>query len=475
MRTEIVAMALPFGAQIGLTGLALAAFFFCFMAVLGFEFVNGFHDTANAVATVIYTKTLKPYYAIVWSGIWNFLGVFVVGTAVALTLVKLIPLDSLITLPIKVGACLVIAILLASIIWNLGSWFFGIPLSSTHTLVGAMIGGSLGFTYFYGGPGVNWDQAISIGLSLLISPIIGFGGAALLMFLEQRTIKSKKWFHIPEGEEDKPPIPIRILLVTTCTLVSFFHGSNDGQKGVGLLMLILIVFLPASFAFNPDVTATSTVKFLNNTEQTLKGLTTSPAKEKDMIDKLVLTIDSAKMQVGKKASADTKTKFDFRKAIQKSAAGLKKITEDKAMKLDPRIKKELQADTKNLNKVTDFAPVWVLLCISLSLGLGTMIGWKRIVVTIGERIGKEKLNYAEGATAEIVAAATIGLSTGLGLPVSTTHVLSSGVAGAMRASKGTKNLNYGTLKSIALAWVLTLPVAIALAFLLFSLFHLFIK
>ena len=240
-------------------------------------------------------------------------------------------------------------------------------------------------------------------------------------------------------------------------------------------MLILIVFLPASFAFNPAVTSNNTVKFLNTTESTLKGLNIPDAKEKDLVSKLIITMDSAKMQVGKKTSGDTKTKFDFRKAIQKSAAGLKKITEDKAMKLDAKTKKELQADTKNLNKVTDFAPVWVIFCISLSLGLGTMIGWKRIVVTIGERIGKEKLNYAQGATAELIAAATIGLSTGLGLPVSTTHVLSSGVAGAMGASKGTKNLNYDTLKSIALAWILTLPAAIALAFLLFTLFHLFIK
>lgn len=475
MGTTINAIIHPFIAALNLSSLVLAAFIFCFVAVLGFEFVNGFHDTANAVATVIYTKTLKPYYAIVWSGIWNFLGVFLVGTAVALTLVKLIPLDKLITLPIQVGACLVIAILLASIIWNLGSWFFGIPLSSTHTLVGAMIGGSLGFTYFYGGPGVNWSQAENIGLSLLISPVIGFGVTALMMFLEKRMIKSPKWFHIPKNDSDMPPLLIRILLVTTCTLVSFFHGSNDGQKGVGLLMLILIVFMPASFAFNPAVTSNNTIKFLNNTEQTLKLIKVSAAKEKDLITNVVMTIDSAKMQVAKKTSPNTNTKFDFRKAIQKAASGLKKITEDKAMKLDPKTKKELQTDTKDLNKVTDFAPTWVIACISLSLGLGTMIGWKRIVITIGERIGKEKLNYAEGATAEIVTAATIGLSTGLGLPVSTTHVLSSGVAGAMRASKGTKNLNYGTLKSIAMAWLLTLPVAIGLAFLLFTIFHLFIK
>lgn len=332
------AIILPVIGNVNLSGLILIAFFFCFLAVLGFEFVNGFHDTANAVATVIYTKTLKPYYAIVWSGIWNFLGVFLVGTAVAMTLVKLIPLDKLITLPVEVGAILVIAILVGSIIWNLGSWYFGIPLSSTHTLIGAMIGASLAFTYCYGGPGVNWGQAINIGLSLLISPVIGFGGAALLMFLEKKTIKSKRWFHTPESEDDKPPLPIRILLVTTCTLVSFFHGSNDGQKGVGLLMMILVVFLPATFAFNPAVSSTRTILLLNGTEKTLQMLTLPDAEVKSTIQKLVMTIDSAKQWIDKKAAKSTKVKFDFRKQVQKVVTGLKKMTDDKTIKLDPKVK-----------------------------------------------------------------------------------------------------------------------------------------
>ena len=470
----ISATIIPVIGNIALSGGFLAVFFLCYLAVMGFEFVNGFHDTANAVATVIYTKTLKPYLAIIWSGIWNFLGVLIVGTAVAMTLLKLVPLDVLITLPLQVGACLVIAILLASIIWNLGTWYFGIPLSSTHTLIGAMIGASLSFTYFYGGPGVDWSKATEIGLSLLISPIIGFGGSYFLMLIERKFIHSDRFFHVPEGEGDKPPTPIRILLVCTCTLVSFFHGSNDGQKGVGLLMLILIVFLPATFAFNPKISDDQTGKWLNSTEQILTQIKPADTATQDKISKLVTNIDKAKTEEGNKESAKTTDKFKFRKSVQKVAGDLKKLTDDKKSGLQPQVKDQLKASIKNLQKITDFAPIWVILTISLSLGLGTMIGWKRIVVTIGEKIGKEHLNYAQGATAEIVAAATIGLSTGFGLPVSTTHVLSSGVAGAMQGSKGTSNLNYQTIKNIIMAWVLTLPVAIALSFLLFMLFHLWL-
>ncbi len=357
---------------IPLHGIILFVFLFCCLVVLLFEFVNGFHDTANAVATVIYTKTLKPAYAIVWSGLCNFAGVLIVGTAVAMGLMKLVPLERLIALPMPVGAAVIIAVLLSSILWNLGTWYIGLPLSSTHTLVGAMIGSSLGFALCYHTGGPNWKQAIDIGLSLVISPVVGFGSAALLMLAERKIFKSPRLFHVPDGDEDKPPLPIRALLVTTCTLVSFFHGSNDGQKGVGLFMIILIIF---------------------------------------------------------------------------------------------------HVDGWEAIRATQHAPTWVILCISVSLGLGTMIGWKRIVVTVGEKIGKKHLNYAQGATAEIVAAATIGLSTWLGLPVSTTHVLSSGVAGAMEASEGDGNLNTGTIKNIAIAWVLTLPAAMILSFLLFILFN----
>src|SRR6202789_738914 len=245
-------ISLPFIGEVNLSSGLLALFFLCLLAVVGFEFVNGFHDTANAVATVIYTKALKPMVAVPWSGFWNFMGVFTGGVAVAMGILKLVPLNEMMALPTQVGASMVLAVLLASIIWNLGTWWLGIPCSSSHTLIGAMIGAGLGFTIFYKGS-VNWDKAGEIGLSLIISPLIGFGLAYLLMLFLRHVVKAPILFHAPTGENDRPPILVRLLLITTCTLVSFFHGSNDGQKGVGLLMLILIAFLPAKFAVDRQV------------------------------------------------------------------------------------------------------------------------------------------------------------------------------------------------------------------------------
>jgi PiT family inorganic phosphate transporter len=444
------------------------------LAVVGFEFVNGFHDTANAVATVIYTKALKPIYAIPWSGTWNFLGVFLGGVAVAMGILKLLPLDDLMTLPVSVGACMVLSVLLASIVWNLGTWYLGIPCSSSHTLIGAMIGASIAFTWYYGGAGVNWDKAKEIGLSLIISPLIGFGASALLMYFLIHVVKWKALFHIPKGENDTPPIVIRLLLITTCTLVSFFHGSNDGQKGVGLLMLILIAFLPAKFAVNHHISDDKILASLTKTELIISRDATTDTASKRVILKLQSSITKTKTLLASKNPADTAKTYKFRKQIKGVQKGVTAILADKNTKLSPGDNAQLTAVSKDLTGITDFAPVWVIAIISVSLGIGTMIGWKRIVVTIGEKIGNEHLNYAQGATAEIVAASTIGLSTSFGLPVSTTHVLSSGIAGSMAASGGAGNLNGNTLKSIALAWILTLPVAIILALLLFMFFHLFI-
>lgn len=472
MHPLLNAITLPFMGQVNLSGGILVVFFLCLLAVVGFEFVNGFHDTANAVATVIYTKALKPVYAIPWSGTFNFLGVFLGGVAVAMGILKLLPLDDLMKLPVSVGACMVLAVLLASIVWNLGTWYLGIPCSSSHTLIGAMIGASLAFTMYYGGAGVNWDKAKEIGLSLIISPVIGFGAAALLMLFLKDVVKSKALFHIPQGENDKPPILVRLLLITTCTLVSFFHGSNDGQKGVGLLMLILIAFLPASFAVNHAVSNDNIMSSLNKTELVISKANPADTASKALMGKLDSSIIKTKALLAATGS-DAKT-YKFRKQIKSDVKSIGAVLDSKSIKLADADRATLTSASKDLNSLTDFAPIWVIATISISLGIGTMIGWKRIVVTIGEKIGNEHLNYAQGATSEIVAASTIGLSTWFGLPVSTTHVLSSGIAGSMMASGGKGNLNSGTLRNIALAWILTLPVAIILAFLLFLFFHLFI-
>ncbi len=466
----LIVVDLPFMGMVDLNGYVFLFFLGCFLAVLGFEVVNGFHDTANAVATVIYTNTLKPYAAIIWSGFCNFLGVFVIGTAVAMSLLQLVPLDKLVTMPVQVGGCLVMAILVASIAWNLGTWYIGLPLSSSHTLIGAMIGASIGFSLYYGGS-VNWEKTKEIGLSLLLSPLIGFMGSALLMYLEKRLIKTGEMFHAPANENDKPPLPIRVLLITTCSLVSFFHGSNDGQKGVGLLMLVLVAFLPARYILNPDVSPAQLTSLLASTRQSLHSGTGQSAQERIARQRTEQEVIKAQGQIPGLGANSVKAKYKFRKQLQTVVTQMKALEDAQGVQVSTREKQSLMKQIKSLEPVTNFAPVWLLFAISLSLGLGTTIGWKRIVVTIGERIGTEHLNYAEGATAEVMAAATIGLSTLAGLPVSTTHVLSSGVAGAMAASGGTKNLNYGTLKQIAIAWVLTLPAAIILSLLLFVLFH----
>ena len=466
---------LPLIGTTDLTSYLLTLFMTCFIAVLGFEVVNGFHDTANAVATVIYTNTLKPSIAIIWSGLCNFLGVFVIGTAVAMSLLQLVPLDRILNLPVEVGAYLVIAILLASIIWNLSTWYIGLPLSSSHTLIGAMIGAGLGFSMYYGG-NVNWEKAKEIGLSLLLSPIIGFAGSSLLMYLEKKYIKSDALFHAPVNKDDRPPLPIRILLVITCALVSFFHGSNDGQKGVGLLMLVLIAFLPLRYMLNPDIAPARLHNLLTTTQHTLRqgeamAISAKTTRQKSDWLRVEKEVAQAQKQALNAPVNSVKGRYDLRKQVQTIVIHLRALTKSPSPALSATYQQTLLNQTKALEQTTDFAPVWVLIAISLALGLGTTVGWKRIVITVGERIGAENLTYAQGATAEVVAASTIGLSTLVGLPVSTTHVLSSGVAGTMVASGGIKNLNYSTLKHIATAWILTLPVAILLALLFFTLFY----
>ena len=149
------------------------------LTALGFEFVNGFHDTANAVATVIYTHSLEPHVAVVWSGAWNFIGVLVSSGAVAFAIVSLLPVELILQVGSNAGFAMVFALLIAAIIWNLGTWYFGLPASSSHTLVGSIIGVGIANQLMSGKTGtsgVDWGQATNIGKSLLLSPLVGFVG-----------------------------------------------------------------------------------------------------------------------------------------------------------------------------------------------------------------------------------------------------------------------------------------------------------
>ncbi len=453
----------------------------CLIAACSFEFVNGFHDTANAVATVIYTNSLKPWVAVIWSGIWNFLGVFAGGIAVAVGIINLLPVETLVDQNIAHSLSMVIALLLTAIFWNVVTWYLGIPCSSSHTLIGSILGVGLAYSLLpeAASEAVNWGEAQKIGLSLLISPLFGFSVTIILMYLI-RSLTKKTWYGESLFKEPKknqpPPSWIRGILILTCTLVSFFHGQNDGQKGVGLVMLILIGIVPAYFALDDSFSPSKLSMPLQKIERVISSVDPMSLSAPDRVKLAEVTAMNSRLQqrfstLQNIEDIPRKERFLVRKDIMVMDRNLSAIIKKEEVRLSVAEEKTLREELKNVRKVTDYSPRWVILMISLSLGLGTMIGWKRIVKTIGEKIGKEHLTYAQGASAEIVAAITIGLSSKLGLPVSTTHVLSSGIAGSMVASKGVKNLQPDTVRNILIAWFLTLPVVMMMAGTLFLLFR----
>jgi PiT family inorganic phosphate transporter len=463
------------------------------LVALGFEFVNGFHDTANAVATVIYTHSLEPHVAVVWSGFWNFLGVMVSSGLVAFTIISLLPVELILQVGSKAGFAMVFALLVAAIIWNLGTWYFGLPASSSHTLIGSVIGVGIANQMMSGKSGtsgVDWGQAANIGKSLLLSPIVGFGVAALLLLLAKALIKDEKLYRAPEGSEP-PPFYIRCLLILTCTGVSFFHGSNDGQKGMGLIMLILIGTVPTAYALNHAVTFKDSQDFIAISRQAAEALDhyvepnavigdarddiTDYIRSKQFNANTMLAMRTLVNDIGNETSIYKELKNvpndrvrNFRNDLYLISEALRLTAKSGQPKFAPADAAVLAAYKKHVDYSTRFIPTWVKVAVAMALGLGTMVGWKRIVVTVGEKIGKQHLTYAQGAVAEITAMATIGAADGFGLPVSTTHVLSSGVAGTMAANRS--GIQLSTVRNLALAWVLTLPVAMILSGSLFWLF-----
>jgi inorganic phosphate transporter, PiT family len=467
------------------------------LIALGFEFVNGFHDTANAVATVIYTHSLPAEFAVMWSGFFNFLGVLVSSGAVAFGIVSLLPVELILQVGSSAGFAMVFALLIAAIIWNLGTWYFGLPASSSHTLIGSIIG--VGITNALlrgrdGTSGVDWSKATEIGYALLLSPLVGFICAALLLLLMKMIIRSPALYTAPEGNK-APPLWIRGLLILTCTGVSFAHGSNDGQKGMGLIMLILIGTVPTAYALNRSMPDSQIAVFQKNSEAAAAVVSAKGAGHSIIGDprpavtqyvsqhrisegtypSLAVLVKDVGDQVQKYGSLNkvpSEVVGNTRNDMYLTSEAIRFLMKDKQSDLSKSDITTLIAYKDSLDSATKFIPNWVKIAVALALGLGTMIGWKRIVVTVGEKIGKTHLTYAQGASAELVAACTIFAADTFGLPVSTTHVLSSGVAGAMAANGS--GLQLATIRNMAMAWVLTLPVAILLSGSLYFIFsHLF--
>jgi len=455
------------------------------LIALGFEFVNGFHDTANAVATVIYTHSLPPHVAVVWSGVFNFLGVLVSSGAVAFGIISLLPVELILQVGSGAGFAMVFALLIAAIVWNLGTWWLGLPASSSHTLIGSIIGVGVANALMHGRDGtsgVDWGQATKVGYSLLLSPLVGFGCAALLLLALRAFVKNRELYDEPKGNK-APPWWIRGLLVLTCTGVSFAHGSNDGQKGMGLIMLILVGTVPMAYALNRAMPVDQMTRFAAVAQVTQASLARSsplvaPADPRKTLSDYVRTRQFAPevvpalaavtggigLQVrehGSLAKVPAAAVANVRNDMYLTSEAIRFLDKSDAAKFDAETKANLGAFKTQIDDATKFIPLWVKVAVAIALGLGTMVGWKRIVVTVGEKIGKTHLTYAQGASAEVVAMLTIGAADMYGLPVSTTHVLSSGVAGTMAANRS--GLQMSTIRNLAMAWVLTLPAAIVLS------------
>jgi PiT family inorganic phosphate transporter len=486
-------------------GIDLSTAFLLFLAVglaLSFEFVNGFHDTANAVATVIYTNSLKPNFAVIWSGTWNLIGVLTSSGAVAFGIVALLPVELVINVGSGAGFAMVFSLLLSAIIWNLGTWYLGLPASSSHTLIGSIVGVGLMNSLLSPdsafGDGVNWAKVADTVKALVLSPLIGFVAAGLLLRLFRVVLRNPALFKAPEGNAP-PPMGIRALLVLTCTGVSFAHGSNDGQKGMGLIVLILVGIVPTAFALDMHTSAATLDQIRAGAaalEQRLQSPNApgaapaaAPAASTDAVQTAHKTLTTF-LRHGKVAADTLPALAVVNGVLVHDLAGVTDFssipgTQRRNLRLNVYLVSETLArmikgkqlpsslDAKEsgdyqklLKGVTNFIPTWVKFAVALALGFGTMIGWKRIVVTVGEKIGKAHLTYGQGASAEIVAFGTIEAADLLGLPVSTTHILSSGIAGSMVANGS--GVQKDTVRNIILAWVLTLPVCVLLGAALFG-------
>lgn len=425
------------------------------IVAFGFEFINGFHDTANAVTTVIYTRTLKPMPAVLFSGFCNFLGVLFGGTAVAFSIVSLLPVDVLVDESSGKALVMVLSLLLAGLIWNLGTWSLGLPVSSSHTLIGSILGVGLVNSLITRGDlsGVNWTKATEVGLSLVLSPLFGFGLAAGLLILMRSFITDDRLFQPPQ-DHHQPPQWIRRILISTCGAVSFAHGSNDGQKGMGLILLVLIGFMPSYYALDLNHPGKA-IEVRAGAEFAMDHLPQDTLRNDPKLKSDLEFIRASLKGKSDFSEVPRDERWKLRQAIFEARSTIENLT------LSNSDRERMTGPVRNFSHALEYVPFWVVLGVALALGVGTTIGYERIVVTIAEKIGKTHLNYAQGASAEIVAALTIAAADMMHMPVSTTHVLSSGIAGTMVANKS--GVQGSTIRKIAAAWVLTLPASVTLS------------
>lgn len=466
-----------FGLDTGMTILLIA----CISIACIFEFINGFHDTANSIATVIYTKSMRATPAVIWAAIMNFMGVYFGGILVAMGIMKLLPNELLMNQNFSQNTALIFAILLTSVIWNIGTWYFAIPCSSSHTLLGSIFGVGIAYNFLpeVGAVALNWGKVESVCIWLLLSPMVGLMLSLGFVTLLKKIIKYKKLYRKPHAKK-APPFWIRLIIILSSTHLSFSHGQNDGQKGVGMLMIILIAIVPAHFAVNHKNDPGKLFMQLNSIETVINKMDTMPLNTIEKASLTVIhsridTVQSILTGISDFDNISGTSSWVLRDNLMRLEKETKSILDNvpgkQAINISKEDRKLIKSSFGTIKGYVDYAPIWIIIMISTALGLGTMIGWKRIAVTVGEKIGKQPLSYAQGLSANLIAASTISLSSVIGLPVSTTQILSSGVAGSMVATGGLKNLRKETIKNIFLTWILTIPVTMLMSGLLFLLFR----
>lgn len=487
--------------------------------VLIYEAINGFHDTANAVATVIYTRALCSQVAVAMSGVCNFLGVLMGGLSVAYAIVHLLPINLLLNISSIQGMAMMISLLLAAISWNLGTWYFGIPASSSHTLIGAIIGVASTNAWLTDNSlvqALNIPKLIEVFLSLIISPIVGLVLAGSIVFFIRRYFSGAKDSHntyldssetLKKTKDTRPPYLTRLALIISSAGVSFSHGANDGQKGIGLIMLVLIGIVPAGFVVNMDASSydiARTQDAVNNLKdyyiQHKYSVCSSFSSNKK--SEIIPIVKSKSAKLNSKSILHSKT-LDHNKITVKKNCSYYSLQDlvsiNRASKLLTNIQNynQLNAEERsylrnlliNIGYLTDniakspntsksdniylnnlrldllttieYAPLWIIIAVAAALSFGTTLGWRRVATTIGEKIGKHGMNYSQALSAQITAAISIGIASYTGMPVSTTHVLSSSVAGTMLVDGG--GIQSRTIKNIVLAWIFTLPIVTILS------------
>jgi len=455
------------------SALAIALLIFALIMVILFEATNGFHDAANAVATVIYTKSLGAGQAVVLSGVMNFVGVLVGGIAVAYTVVELLPAEVLSPPDGGPAVAMLVSLFVAALFWNIGTWWLALPNSSSHCLIGALIGVALGNAFARSRSlveGVHWPQLWKVLEALAISPLLGFVLAGGLYLLCRKTLHDENLYK-PVG--DQPPIWwMRGILILTCSGVSFAHGTNDGQKSIGLIMLTIIGLFPATYALNPGAHLSlqdlSTlmqqaqplvVRYGDDEKQdALSAIRAIEQRAREAPSSAEPTPQPVRLEVGL-SSPVAKQRSSVRDDVYRVISQLKHAEETRG--IGDSDKKEVQGLAKKIGGAVEYAPTWVRMLSALCLGIGTMIGYQRIVKTLGERLGNVHLTPAQGASTELISALLIGTAGFTGLPVSTTHIVTSGIGGTMVTSGA--GLRYSMISRIVIAWLVTLPVTISIA------------